>query len=176
MAVRRNSLFLYLALTCFVGIILIFVFDGYMGVYDSLSITSGEFTQTIEPDRWPENEKYAYYSSVDVWQGGKVSFVYEVQNRTFSSYSTEVEVTVSHEQEQIAVLLSESFAVDSFDERQMEFVLDAADFVPAELDENQRYDLSVLIRRGDIQRHVIVYVRGDSLISKPVIIEPRPVD
>jgi hypothetical protein len=176
MAVKHKSLYLYLTLACFVGIILIFIFDGYMGVYDRLTMTSGEFPQVIEPDRWPEDEKYAYYSSVDVQQGGKVAFNYEVENRTFSTYSDDVEVTISHEQEQIAVLLSQPLAIASFDKGQLEWVLDTVEFVPENLSSEQRYDLSVLIKRGDVERYILVYVRGSVYPSKPVIIEPRPID
>jgi len=174
MKVKHRNLYLYLTLACFVGIILIFIFDGYLGVYDSLEIASGEFPQTIEPDRWPEDEKYPYYSTVNVQQGGIIAFTYEVQNRTFSAYSADVEVTVSHEQEQVAVLLSQPLTVTSFDEAQLGWVLDAAEFIPAGFTSDQRYDLSVLIKRGDVERNVIIYIRGDSYPPKPEIIEPRP--
>lgn len=172
MAVKHKNMYLYLALTCFLGIILIFVFDGYMGVYDSLEMTAGEFPQIIEPDRWPEDERYPYYSTINVQQGGSIAFTYEVQNRTFSSYSASVKVTVSHEQEQVAVLLSQSLTVASFDEEQLEWVLDAAEFVPADFPTDWRYDLSVLINRGDVERNVIVYIRGDSQSAKVTVPEP----
>ena len=172
MAVKHKNLYLYLALVCFLGIILIFVFDGYIGVYDSLEMTSGEFPQIIEPDRWPEDEEYAYYSTVNVQQGGRVAFTYKVQNRTFSTYSADVEVTVSHEQEQVAVLLSQPLTVASFGEGQLEWVLDAAEFVPADFTSDQRYDLSVLIKKGDVERYILVYIRGDSYPPKIAIPEP----
>jgi len=170
---KHRNLYLYLTLACFVGIILIFIFDGFMGVYDSLEITSGEFPQTIEPDRWPEDEKYPYYSTVNVQQGGSITFTYEVQNRTFSAYSAELEVTAWHEQQQLAVLLSQAVKVGSFNEGQMDWTLDTAEFVPAELPENQRYDLSVRITRGDIERNIVVYIRGSSY-PPPDIVVPRP--
>ena len=143
-----------------------------MGVYDSLTMTSGEFPQTIEPDRWPEDKRYPYHSSIYVQQGGKVAFSYEVENRTFSTYSADVEVTVSHEQEQIAVLLSQPLTVNSFDEGQLEWELDTTEFVPEDFPPEQRYDLSVLIKRGDVERHILVNVAGSSYPPKPVIIEP----
>ncbi len=172
MAVKHKILYLYLALACFLGIILIFIFDGYIGVYDSLEMTSGEFPQIIEPDRWPEDEKYEYYSTVDVQQGGSVAFTYKVQNRTFSTHSADVEVTVSHEREQVAVLLSQPLTVASFDEGQLEWVLDAAEFVPADFPSDQRYDLSVLIKKGDVERYILVYVWGASMPAKPGIPVP----
>ncbi|MCK4273292.1 MAG: hypothetical protein KAW90_00260 [Dehalococcoidales bacterium] len=172
MAVKHKILYLYLALACFLGIILIFIFDGYIGVYDSLEMTSGEFPRIIEPDQWPEDEKYEYYSTVDVQQSGSIAFTYKVQNRTFSTHSADVEVTVSHEQEQVAVLLSQPLTVASFDEGQLEWVLVAAEFVPADFPSDQRYDLSVLIKKGDVERYILVYIRGDSYPPKIAIPEP----
>ncbi len=172
---KHRNLYLYLTLACFVGIILIFIFDGYMGVYDSLEMVSGEFPQTIEPDRWPEDEKYPYYTGVNVQQGGSIAFTYEVQNRTFSTYSVDLEVTVWHEQQQLAVLLSQPVRVSSFDESRLDWTMDSAEFIPATLPEDQRYDLSVRIKRGDIERNIIVYIRG-SVLPPPDIVVPRPID
>jgi hypothetical protein len=177
MKAKHRNLYLYLALACFVGIILIFVFDGYMGVYDSLEIVSGEFPQTIEPDRWPEDERYPSYVTVNVQQGGSIAFTYEVQNRTFSAYSADLEVTVWHEQQQLAVLLSQPVQVSSFDESRLDWTLDSAEFTPAALPEDQRYDLSVRIKRGDIERNIIVYIRGYNLeLPPPDVVVPRSID
>jgi len=158
MAVKHKNLYLYLALACFLGIILIFIFDGYMGVYDNLTMTSGEFPQTIESDRWPEDEKYPYYSSVGVHPGGSVTFTYEVENRAFSHYSADVEVTVSYEQEQIAVLLSQPLTVSSFDKGQLEWELDTEEILPEDISYEQSYQYIVLIKRGEIERRVIVQI------------------
>ena len=171
MAAKRNSIYLYLALACFLGIILIFVFDGYIGVYDSLSMTSGEFTQRIEPDQWPEDEKYRSYSSVNVQQGGRVAFTYEVDNRWFSTYTADVEVTVSHEQEQVAVLLSQPLAVASFNKEQLEWVLDAAELMPAHAPSEQGYEFTLYIKRGEIERRVVVHVRSSDY---PIKVMPAP--
>jgi len=83
MATRRRSLFLYLALACFIGIIAIFVIDGYLGVYDALYITAGEREETIEPDFW-QREDWVWSTRVN--QGERVFFRYEVDNRQFSRY------------------------------------------------------------------------------------------
>ena len=40
MAAERRNLFLYLTLACFLGIIAIFIFDGYVGIYDTIYVTS----------------------------------------------------------------------------------------------------------------------------------------
>ena len=51
MTVKHKNIFLFLALACFVGIILIFVFDGYIGVYDRLVMDNHLYLQTVEYDQ-----------------------------------------------------------------------------------------------------------------------------
>ncbi len=46
----RKNLFLYLALACFVGLIAIFVVDGYMGIYDTVYITTGKQEYKVDAD------------------------------------------------------------------------------------------------------------------------------
>ena len=58
MAAKRRNLFLYLTLVCFLGLIAIFIVDGYMGVYDTVYITAGEREQKIESDVWRRGDKF----------------------------------------------------------------------------------------------------------------------
>ena len=169
MAVKHRNLFLYLTLACFLGIILIFIFDGYMGVYDNLSITSGEFPQKIEADQWARQEKYG--SSASVERGGKIDFTYEVDNHQFSSYTADVEVSVWHSQEKVADLIAQPMSLGSFGKGQVKWVLDTAELVPAEVSPEQRYDFTVVIKRGEIERNIVVHV---SEVLKSVITIPAP--
>lgn len=50
MAIKRKTAHTYLALAHFLGIIAIFIVDGYMGIYDTIYATSGEYERKIEPD------------------------------------------------------------------------------------------------------------------------------
>jgi hypothetical protein len=43
---------LYLALACFAGLIAISIVDGYMGIYYTVYITTGEYEQEIKPESW----------------------------------------------------------------------------------------------------------------------------
>jgi hypothetical protein len=52
MQLVRKNLFLCLTLACFVGLVAIFVVDGYTGIYDTIYITYGEQVQKVEPDYW----------------------------------------------------------------------------------------------------------------------------
>jgi hypothetical protein len=93
MATKRRNLFLYLTLACFIGLIAIFIVDGYMGIYDTIYVTTGEREQKIEPDFWLRQE-WAWSTGVN-WDE-KVFFGYEVDNRQFSAYSADIEASVWH--------------------------------------------------------------------------------
>jgi hypothetical protein len=169
MAVKHKSLYLYLTLACFIGIILIFIFDGYLGVYDSLNVKAGENPyEKIEADQWLQ--RYGDFSTVVEW-GGKAFFRYELDNRWFSAYVTSFEVSVLHEQEQVAVLMSQPFSVGSFDKGEFEWVLDTAALIPAGAPPAQGYDFTVVIKRGEIERRFIVHV-GSS--DNPIKVIPPP--
>lgn len=50
MAIKRKTAHTYLTRAHFLGIIAIFIVDGYMGIYDTIYATSGEYERKIEPD------------------------------------------------------------------------------------------------------------------------------
>ena len=169
MAPKRNNLFLYLTLACFLGIVLIFVFDGYIGIYDNLAVTSGEQEVTIDSEVWMRQDPYR---STSVEWGEKAFFRYEVDNRRFSDYTADIEVSLWHSQEKVADLAVEQLLLGSFDKGQMEWVLDTAELVPADIPPEQGYDFTVVIKRGDIERSLITHVRPMSYPSKAVIPAP----
>ena len=170
MATKRRNLFLYLTLACFLGLIAIFIVDGYLGVYDTLEITAGERPQTIEPDFWLQQGR--------VWSTGvnrdeKAFFRYEVDNRQFSSYTADVEVSVWHSQEKVRDLISREISIAAFDKGQMQWVLDTAEIRPSDIPPEQVYEFSVIIRRGEIERKIIVYINPLPYPAKPAPVPPR---
>ena len=168
MAAKRNSIYLYLALACFLGIILIFVFDGYIGVYDSLIVEAGENEEKIEADYWQRGDRDW---PLDVEWGGKAFFQYEVDNRWFSTYTADVEVSVWHSQEKVADLITQELSLGSFDKGQVEWVVDTAELVPADAPSEQGYEFTIYIKRGEIERRFVVYVRSSDY---PIKVMPSP--
>lgn len=112
MAIKRRNLFLYLTLACFLGLIAIFIFDGYMGLYDTIYLTAGEREQKIETDVWRGQDTYW---SAGVNRGEKVFFRYEVDNRQFSNYATEVKASIWHMQEKMLDVTTQKIDLASFD-------------------------------------------------------------
>ncbi|MBI4187565.1 MAG: hypothetical protein HY530_08705 [Chloroflexi bacterium] len=165
MATQRKNLPLYLALACFLGIIAIFIVDGYMGIYDTVTVTSGELPQKIEADFWarPDN----------VWstggnRGEKVFFRYEVDNRQFSSYAADVEVSVWRSQEKVRDLLARQMSVGAFEKGEMEWAVDTVELLPSTTPPEQSFQFTVLIKRGELERRVIIYINPSPFPPKPV--------
>ena len=166
MATRRRNLFLYLTLLCFIGIIAIFVVDGFMGVYDTVYVTAGEREERIEADFWLRQDRF--WSTGVNWDE-KVFFRYEVDNRQFSQYSANMEVSVWRMQEKVLDVVSQTIVVASFDKGQVEWILDTTELKPGDIPPEQAYQFSVIINRGEIERRVILYVNPQSYPFKPPI-------
>lgn len=146
----RRNIFLYLAIACFVGLIAIFFFDGYMGIYDTVYITTGEREQQIDPDYW-QNQlpgyPYPYYISA-AW-GEPVHFGYEIDNHRFSTYSTTLEASVWKSNEKVADLFRGDISIPAFDKTAIEWTL------PANLTEKPAtgviLEYTIKINRGEVE-------------------------
>ena len=176
MATKQKNLFLYLALACFAGLIAIFIVDGYMGIYDTVFITAGEREEKIEPDFWlrqgraaPAGVENAYYVSAN--REEKVFFRYEVDNRQFSSYTADIEVSVWHSQEKVRALISQCIEVAPFSKEQLEWEVMRRE-KPAGITPEQRYEISVIIKRGELERRIILYINPEGY-PKPTPAPPR---
>ncbi len=176
----RKNLFLYLALACFVGLIVLFVVDGYLGVYDTAYIATGEQEYKIEVDVWqrqyptyaPTSTQYApipvgegkgvYYMPAN--RGDNVSFRYEVDNRLFSTYKADIEVSVWHSQEKVLDLIAQPLSISAFGKGELEWVVDNTELVPGSILPEQSYEYSVIIKRGGIERKIVMSV--NPIVSK----------
>ncbi len=172
MVTKRRNLFLYLTLACFLGLLAIFVVDGYMGIYDTVHITAGEQSWTVEADVWLrggpsyggpvyepvriKGDKIAYYIPANRTE--KVFFRYEIDNRRFSTYTADVEVAVWHSQEKVRDLVSQPISISAFDKGQLEWVVDNAELLPGDIPPEQSYNYTVRIEWGEIERRVVVYI------------------
>ncbi len=172
MAVKHKNLYLYLALACFLGIIIIFIFDGYMGVYDTLIIKAGEYEEEIEADEWTQRD--GGFSTTAVNWGEKAFFSYKVDNRRFSSYTADIEVSLWHEQEKVYDIMAQPISVASFDSTELEWVLDMAELVPDSVGPDQVYEFTVVIKMGEIERSLRVRVSSERYAPKRAMEIPEP--
>ncbi len=118
---RRKNLSLYVALLCVAGIMVIFLLDAYLGIYDTLYITQRGserpvgFEQWERWERWPERYEGSAYTA-RVYYGEVLSFRYEIANRRFGKYSTPIEASVWKGEERISTLFSGEETIKPFDE------------------------------------------------------------
>ena len=179
MATGRKNLYLYLTLACFIGLIAIFIVDGYLGIYDTIYVTAGEREEKIEADFWlrqslikPAEVKNAYYISAN-WEE-KIFFRYEVDNRRFSSYTADIEVAVWHSQEKVYDLVSQHMQIGAFDKEQLEWVVDTAEFLPSDVPPEQSYEFTIIIKRGQVERNIVVYINQRTYPSEVKVVPVLP--
>jgi len=172
MAAKRRNLFLYLTLACFVGLIAIFITDGYMGVHDTLYVPAGERQQKIEADDWAQWEEWG---RAEIGWGEKAFFSYEVDNRQFSDYTADIEVSVWHSQEKVLDLIAQQISIAAFDKGQLEWEIDTAELLPSDVSPERGYEFTVIIKRGEIERKIIVYINPITYLSEyPAKVVPVP--
>ena len=170
MATKRRNLFLYLTLACFFGLITIFIVDGYMGIYDTIYVTAGEREQKIESDVWLRGDRFW---SAGVNRGEKAFFRYEVDNRQFSSYTADIEVSVWRSQQKVRNLISQPILIDAFDKGQLEWEVDTAELLPGDIPPEQSYEYTVNIKRGEIERNIILRINPIPYLPKTAPVPPR---
>jgi len=158
-AKNRSILYLYLALVCFAGILAIFVVDGYLGVYDTIYITTQEHQQVIGPDYWQQRwvkDSYEGYSLGARW-GEPIPFRYEIDNRNFSAYSANVDVSVWRGGQQVIVLLDKTeISAAPFKKAVIDWTLRAEDFGESSPVVGEYREYTVRIRLGEMERKIIL--------------------
>jgi len=169
----RKNIYLYLTLACFLGIILIFVFDGYIGLHDTLTFTSGEFPVTIAADQWQARGGPDNTPITPANYGNKLTFTYKLDNRHFSSYKSAIDVSVWKNQVKLADLLSTTVNVKAFGKVQAEWVFDTTQFVSGNLTAGTSADFTMVIQQGDIQRKVIINIY-QGVNPEKIIPVPQP--
>ncbi|MBC8275332.1 MAG: hypothetical protein H8E40_10240, partial [Chloroflexi bacterium] len=85
----------------------------------------------------------------------------------------DIEVSVWHSQEKVSDLVSQPMLVAAFDKGQVEWVLDTAELLPGDVSPEQSYEYTVIIKRGEIERKIIVYINPLAYPPKPAPIPPR---
>ncbi len=147
-----------MALACFLALIVIFITDGYMGIYDTTYVTAGERERVIEADYWlqeqpaPSEFTIDYYISTD-W-GQKVFFRYEIDNRLFSTYSTVIGASLWQENEKLLELFSEAKTIEPFGKAVAEWTLSPEELEQPVAGTSNQY--TVKISWGEVERNIVV--------------------
>ncbi|HTY81856.1 MAG TPA: hypothetical protein VMB24_03655 [Dehalococcoidales bacterium] len=151
MATRKhNNIFLILALLCFLGIVAIFIFDGYIGVYDTLAVNNGQYTQTVTPDQWGQPERYGGSFNAGIPGNGSATFTYTMENHRFNKYNSRLDATLVYNEQIVLNLFGRDISIPAFGKQSFEWTLSAAD-VPMQY---RNVVGTIKIVSGNIQRQV----------------------
>ncbi|MBI4304120.1 MAG: hypothetical protein HY665_07275 [Chloroflexi bacterium] len=169
----RRNLYLLLTIVCFLGLVAIFVVDGYLGVYDFFTMNIGERIEQISPDYWQRQTPTApndYFLSAA--RNDKVFFQYEVDNRLSSNYKANVEVSIWQSQQKVRDLVQQEIDVPAFGKQKLEWTIDTSQFRLA--DDREANQFSIIVKRGDVQRRIVMFVNPIVIPIKPIP-TPEPV-
>ena len=154
MAIVKN-LGLYVGLLCIIGIMAVFFFDAYIGVYDTLYVTEEGWEREIAFDR-----PYPKYIGADY--GETIYFSYEITNHRFKGYDTYIEASVWRGKEKVLTLFSANKSIKPFENITLEWVLESEKLEP-----NTNYILK--IKTDDFER-IVSMVFHQITITTPEII------
>jgi len=170
---RARNLSIILAGACFIGFTALLIVNGLLGIRDTLYITThGYVTQTtigerediVPPDFWFRGQ--GIYWQTMVFPEKKISFRYELDNRQFSQYLADVEVSLwtademSRVQQRVFNVFSQPITVHPFARLQMEWLLDTAGLELGEAPpQEQPYPTkyAIVIKHGEIERKVFLF-------------------
>ncbi len=155
MANKRRNLYLYLTLICFFGVIAIFIVDGYMGIYDTVYITTGEREQKIDSEAWQRNDPSR---SGGITRSEKAFIRYEVDNRRFFGYEADIDVSIWRMQNKVRDVLSQHIVVGAFNKGRVQWEIDTAELLPPDAPPEQRFDYTLKIKRGEVERNIILNI------------------
>ncbi len=162
---KQKYIFLILAVACFIGIILIFFIDGYMGMVDSLSLTSGEQAQAIEFQQWYSRVRPDMNPQIYGFARGTLGFTYTLDNRRFSSYDEDISITAWKNQKILYEVYAGRITAGAFGQTTVTWSLDTEGIVPENSTTDSEFTLE--IKHGDIARRVIVHIPATTTIKAP---------
>jgi len=164
---RPKRLFLYLAIASFCGLVTIFITDGYMGVYDTITVTVGEYDQEIRSSHWDEEDTYPIYDDTTT---ANIYFSYKIDNNQLEEYTTSIQVSVWQEGEKVADLFSQDVSIARLEDATVDWTLVKEDIGYNEPALNTSVEYTVRINRDDVERRIIV-----SIYNPEGVIIPKPV-
>jgi hypothetical protein len=137
---KVKNLGLYVGLICIIGIMAVFFFDAYIGVYDTLYVTEEGWEREIAFDR-------PYPEYIEAGYGETIYFSYEITNHRFKEYNTYIEASAWRGKEKGLTLFSANKSIKPFENITLEWVLESEKLEP-----NTNYILK--IKTVDLERVV----------------------
>jgi hypothetical protein len=160
-------LYLGLALACFVGILSIFVVDGYLGVYDTLYISYAEYENRIEFDGEQHYQAGGAYYGGEIVQGELVHFRYRIDNRTFSPCEGQLQVSLWKGGTWLTNLVDKGLKIPNFDKLVIDWTLSPEELPKADWPSEEYANYTVKISFAGKERKVVFGYRTRSIVPPP---------
>jgi len=161
-----RMVYLYLALACFLGIVLIFLFDGYLGIYDSLTASNPSYQQEVPVEQWQNPDRYGGPYGMSIDENGYLDFTYKVANRRFTGYSAEVVVTLTDLNGVKTELLRQTLTAGAFQTGEITWTVQGTDLLPAGTAQTVNPMVNLEIQRGDVARVISLYINRLPITQK----------
>jgi len=171
MGKTHRNLYLFLALACLLGIVLVFVFDGYMGVRDSVWVTGVDGERSVGDDLGRGGEHQYYSLEVEVPADGEINIRYELENRCFRGYTEDVRAIIRHENMTVAELTSGVVSLSPLAAEGFLWTVDVDEYAPAEWGVNRYYSLMLIIYRGGTDINVSLSLIPHTGMNTSVLID-----
>jgi hypothetical protein len=154
--IKRRFIYLYLSIICFAGFIITYFVDGYMGLYDTLSITiDGKTDQIIEPFQWFRSGG----SSVGQARWGKTAyFSWEMGNHEFTPFRANTEVSLWQDGKEVSSLVSQPTRISPFGAGRIEWAIDTLELTPEAPQPTHPSVYYIQIQSGEIKRELKFYI------------------
>lgn len=161
---RSGYVHLGLALACFLVILCIFIVDGYLGVYDTLYITYGEYEQKIEFESQQYAETGGTYFGGEIVAGTSALYRYRIDNRTFRPYEGQLTVSLWKSGNRLADLADRQVKLASFGSTLIEWTISSDKLASVDVSTEEYTNYTVKINFAGKERRVILGYRARGVI------------
>lgn len=167
---RSGYVYLSIALACFLAILCIFIVDGYLGVYDTLYITYGEYEQKVEFESQQYIEAGGTYFGGEIVAGASALYRYQIDNRTFHPCESQMTVSVWKSGNKLADLVDRQIKLARFDSTVVEWTISSDKLNGIDTATEGYTNYTMKINFGGKERRVILgYRTRGAIVPKPVL-------
>lgn len=143
--------------------------DGYLGVYDTLYITYGEYEQKIEFESQQYIEVGGTYFGGEIVAGASALYRYQIDNRLFRPCEGRLAVSLWKSGNRLADLVDRQVKLASFDSTVVEWTISSEKLVNVDVSTEEYTNYTVKINFAGKERRVILGYRARGLmVPKPV--------
>ncbi len=160
---KARLVYLYIAIACFTGIILIFVFDGYMGRVRTLEIDNGRYTQVFD-EQWMQEQSNQWTPSFNAQPDDTITFTYTLENRVFSDIDEDFRVYLKDEPDTIFV--EDVISAGAFGTDSITWTIETNDLLPPSYTAGNEFNFEFVISAGEEELELNIMIFAQVTMAK----------